>query len=424
MKAYEEGLVTEEQIDTAAGRLFATRIKLGMFDDDCEFDSIPYEVNDCAEHSKKNLEAARKSMVLLKNDGVLPIDKSKLKTIGVIGPNADNQIMLKGNYSGTSSEYITILEGIREAIGSDTRLLYSEGCHLFRDRIENLAAEDDRFSEVKEICELSDIVVICLGMDSMIEGEQGDTGNSDVGGDKLSLDLPGRQQKLLETVVAVGKPVILILGVGSALAINYAQEHCAAILNAWYPGGQGGRAAADILFGKCSPGGKLPVTFYKGIDDLPEFTDYSMKNRTYRYYTGEPLYPFGYGLTYSTVELRDLKAKNSGKVDDSLTVAVTLTNTGAYDVEEVVQCYIKNVESNLAPVNHSLCAFKRIEVKSGENKTVKLTISPASFEVVNEEGERVIDGKKFLIYVGISQPDSRSVELKGLKPLSFEYELE
>ena len=424
MKAYEEGLVTEEEITTSAKRLFATRIRLGMFDDDCEFDSISYEANDCEEHSIKSLEAARKSMVLLKNDGVLPIDKSKLKAIGVIGPNADSRVMLEGNYSGTSSEYVTILNGVREAIGSGTRLYYSEGCHLYKDRVETLALEDDRLSEVQAICELSDVVVLCLGMDSTIEGEQGDTGNSDASGDKLNLDLPGRQQKLLETVVSMGKPVILILGVGSALAINYAQEHCAAILNVWYPGGQGGRATADILFGKYSPGGKLPVTFYKSTDDLPEFTDYSMKNRTYRYFTGEALYPFGYGLTYSTVELSDLKADNSGSVGKELTIAITLKNTGTYDVEEVVQCYIKNIDSDLAPANHSLCAFKRIALKSGESKTVELSISPASFEVVNDKGERVIDGKKFLIYAGVSQPDSRSIELKGLKPLSFEHELE
>jgi len=260
-------------------------------------------------------------------------------------------------------------------------------------------------------------------MDSTIEGEQGDTGNSDASGDKLDLELPGRQQKLLETVVSMGKPVVLILGAGSALAINYAQEHCAAILNAWYPGGQGGRAAADILFGKCSPGGKLPVTFYKSTDDLPEFTDYSMKNRTYRYFTGEALYPFGYGLTYSTVKLSALKANEKGSAGKDLPIEVTIKNTGAYDVEEVVQCYVKNLESDLAPVNHSLRAFKRVALKSGESKTVGLTVSPESFEVVNEEGERVIDGNKFLIYVGVSQPDSRSIELKGLKPLSFEYEL-
>lgn len=423
LQAHEEGLVTEAQIATAAERLMSTRIKLGMFDSDCEYDAIPYEVNDCAAHKAKNLEAARKSMVLLKNNGILPLDKSKLKTIGVIGPNADSQMMLKANYFGAASQYITVLEGVREAVGEDTRLFYSEGCHLFRNRVEMLAQPDDRLSEAVAVCEASDVVVLCLGMDSEIEGEQGDAGNAEAAGDKVNLDLPGRQKELLETVVASGKPVILVLGVGSALAIGYAQEHCAAILNAWYPGSLGGRAVADLLFGKCSPGGKLPITFYRSTDDLPEFTDYSMTNRTYRYFTGEPLYPFGYGLTYSTVTVDGLKAASQGKAGEPLSVSVTLTNNGAFDVEEVVQCYIKNLDSALAPVNHSLCAFRRVALKAGEAREVALEISPAAFEVVNEVGERVLDGKRFRIFVGTSQPDDRSAALTGQAPLALEYSL-
>jgi len=423
MIAHQEGLVTEEEITRSAERLMATRIKLGMFDDGCEFDNITYDVVDCAAHNQKSREAAQKSMVLLKNNGVLPLDRTKLKTIGVIGPNADSQLMLKANYYGTSSEYITIIEGIREVKGRNLRLFYSEGCHLYKEKIGDWSLADDRLSEALEVCEQSDVVVLCLGMDSEIEGEQGDESNAFAAGDKVNLDLPGRQQKLLETVVSSGKPVILVLGVGSALAINYAQEHCAAILNAWYPGSQGGRAVADILFGNCSPGGKLPLTFYKSLDDLPEFTDYAMKNRTYRYFTGEPLYPFGYGLTYSKVELSGLKGKESGKAGEPVELSVSLKNTGNFDVEEVVQCYVKNLDSKLAPVNHSLYAFKRVALKAGESREVSLTVNPAAFEVVNEDGDRVIDGKRFKLFVGTSQPDGRSVELSGQKPLEMGYEL-
>ncbi|MDL2233248.1 glycoside hydrolase family 3 C-terminal domain-containing protein [Ruminococcaceae bacterium OttesenSCG-928-L11] len=417
LQAYEEGLVTEEQITTATERLMATRIKLGMFDGRTEYDDIPYEVNDCAEHRAKSLEAAHKSMVLLKNNGILPLDQSKLKTIAVIGPNADNELMLKGNYFGTASEYVTIVEGIREAVGDNVRLYFSDGCHMFRNRVEGLATADDRLAEVRAICDNSDVVVLCLGMDSEIEGEQGDASNAEAAGDKVNLDLPGRQQLLLETAVATGKPVILVLGVGSALAINFAQEHCAAILNAWYPGSLGGRAVADILFGKCAPGGKLPLTFYRSVDDLPAFTDYSMKNRTYRYFQGEPLYPFGYGLTYSKVTLDALRMAEQGDGTEPLTVTVTATNTGSFAVEEVVQCYIKNLESPLAVPNHNLCAFRRVALQPGESREVTLTIAPEAFLVVNEQGEWIKDGSRFRIWTGTCQPDTRSVELTGNAPL-------
>ncbi len=423
LAAYKEGLVTEEDITNSAVQLMKTRIKLGMFDGHIEYDDIPYEVNDCKEHRAVSLEAAHKSMVLLKNNGLLPLDRKKIKSVAVIGPNADNQLMLKGNYFGTASEYVTILEGIREAAADDVRLYYSEGCHMFKEKIGDWSDPDDRLSEVRAIAENSDVIVLCLGMDSEIEGEQGDASNAAAAGDKNSLDLPGRQQKLLETVVATGKPVVLVLGVGSALAINYAQEHCAAILNAWYPGSLGGRAVADILFGKVSPGGKLPVTFYKSIEELPDFTDYSMKNRTYRYLESEPLYPFGYGLTYSATVLSDLKAAVDGKKGQPLKISVTIANTGSYEVEEVIQCYIKDIKSPFAVRNHSLCAFKRVALPEGESREVTLEIQPAAFEVVNQQGERVAGSGRYCIYVGTSQPDARSVELTGQKPLEFMYNL-
>lgn len=421
--AYKEGLVTEEDITTAAERLMATRIRLGMFDDDCEYNQIPYEMNDCKEHNEVSLMASRKSMVLLKNNGLLPLDKSKLKSIAVIGPNADSQVMLKGNYSGTASKYITILEGIHEAVDENTRVYYSEGCHLYKDRIENLAEQDDRLSEAISVAERSDVVILCLGLDSTIEGEQGDAGNSAGAGDKADLNLPGKQQNLLEEVIATGKPVIVILGAGSALTLNGQEENCAAILNSWYPGSNGGKAVADLLFGKCSPSGKLPVTFYKSTDELPEFTDYSMKGRTYRYMKGESLYPFGYGLTYSTVELSDLSISDITENFDNIDVSIKISNTGDYDIEEVLQCYIKNLESEYAVANHSLVNFKRIALKKGESKTVEMQINKKSLEVVNNEGNRILDSKKFKLFVGISQPDSRSIQLTGITPLEANIEL-
>lgn len=421
--AYKEGLVTEEDITIAAERLMATRIRLGMFDEDCEFDNISYEVNDCEEHNKLSLEASRKSMVLLKNNGILPMDKSKLKSIAVIGPNADSQIMLKGNYSGTASSYTTILEGIHEAVNKETRVYYSEGSHLYKDRVENLAQPNDRIDEAVSVAERSDVVVLCLGLDSTIEGEQGDTGNSEAAGDKEGLNLPKSQQILLENVLNTNKPVIVVLGSGSALTLNGLEDKCAAILQAWYPGSHGGEAVADLIFGKYSPSGKLPLTFYKNTDDLPEFTDYSMKGRTYRYVESEVLYPFGYGLTYSKVELNNLQVEEINNDFESVNVSIDIKNVGDYDTDEVVQCYLKDLESKYAVLHHSLVGFKRVSLEKGESKTVSFKINKREFEVVNDNGERILDSKKFKLFVGVSQPDERSVELLGVAPLEKEINL-
>ena len=423
MLAYKEGLVTEEDITTAAERLMATRIRLGMFDDECEYNKIPYELNDCKKHNELSLEASRKSIVLLKNDGILPIDKSMLKTIAVVGPNADSQIMLKGNYSGTASKYTTILEGIQEVIGDDTRLYYSEGCHLYKDRVEELAQPNDRISESISMAERSDLIVLCLGLDSTIEGEQGDAGNSYGAGDKEDLSLPKAQQLLLKKVIETKKPVIVVLGSGSATTLGGLEDKCAAIIQAWYPGSHGGTAVADLIFGKYSPSGKLPVTFYRNLDNMLEFTDYSMKGRTYRYIEEEALYPFGYGLTYSQVELSNLIIGDIEKDFESVKVSIDVKNIGNYDVEEVIQCYLKDLQSKYAVLNYSLVGFKRISIKKNEKKTITLNIKRKSFEVVNDEGERIIDSNRFKLFVGVSQPDSRSLELTGIAPLEKEIDL-
>ncbi len=424
MRALDEGLITEEQIDIAAQRLFKTRFRLGMFDDDCGYNQIPYEVVDSPEHNAVSLEASRKSMVLLKNDSILPIDINSLNTIAVIGPNADSREMLKGNYFGTASQYTTILDGIREyADKARVRVLYSEGCHLFKDRVEPLAGKNDRIAEAVSVAKRADIAILCLGLDYTIEGEEGDTGNSQAGGDKPDLQLPGNQQQLLEAVVSTGTPTVLVLSAGSALAVNWADEHCAAILNTWYPGSHGGKAAADILFGSCSPSGKLPVTFYRSVEELPDFTDYSMKGRTYRYMTEESLYPFGYGLTYSEVELSGLDAPSQGPLGKDIEVSVQITNKGNYDIEEVLQCYVKDLDSPYAVTNHSLCAFRRVSLSSGETKTVKLVVSSKALEVVNDEGVRIPGSGNYTIYVGTGQPDTRTTQLYGRACLSFDYSI-
>ena len=437
LKAHEQGLVTEEEITQAAERLFTTRYLLGCFTE-TEYDKIPYEAVECREHLELAQKIAREGMVLLKNDGTLPLRKDRLKTIGVIGPNADSRSPLVGNYHGTSSRYITMLEGIQDAVGEDVRVLYSEGCHLFKDRVENLAWRQDRISEALTVAEHSDVVVLCLGLDETLEGEEGDAGNGYASGDKADLQLPEVQRELLEAVAGCGKPVVLCVLTGSAVDLNFADEHVNAILQVWYPGARGGKAAADILFGACSPSGKLPVTFYRDLDGFPAFEDYSMKGRTYRYLEKEPLYPFGYGLTYGRVEVREAALAKApvlsapekagqgiSKTDvpdqsgDSVVKAV-LENTGAYDTDEVLQAYIHAEDSAFAPLHPSLCAFARVSLKAGEKKEVSLTIPASAFTIVDEEGRRYVDGTHFSLYIGTSQPDERSAFLTGMRPVKIE----
>lgn len=432
IKAYQEGLVKEDTITEAAVRLFTTRYLLGLFDGS-EYDSISYEEVESDTHRQFAVEVAEKCMVLLKNDGILPLNKEELQTIGVIGPNANSRKALIGNYHGTSSRYKTILEGIQEEAGDSVRIFYSEGCHLFRDRVEHLAQPDDRISEAVIVAKRSDAVVLCLGLDESLEGEEGDTGNSYASGDKDDLNLPGPQRRLLEAVAEAGTPVILVLMTGSAMDLSFAKKHpnVKAILQAWYPGAEGGKAAASLLFGKKSPSGKLPVTFYDSLDELPAFEDYGMKGRTYRYITGKAQYPFGYGLTYTKVELSDARLTDEAQLaslagdtpeklyESHFQASVKIRNIGGYDTEEVVEAYVKDLKSPYAVKNHSLCGFKRISLKAGEEKEVTLTIPARAFLAVDEKGQYFLDSDAFTLYLGVSQPDEASVGLCGVKPLEI-----
>lgn len=421
LKAVKDGLVEEETITRAVKRLFTTRMKLGLFDpqEKVPFHAIDYCVVDCDKHKKLNEEAARKSAVLLKNtEGLLPLDKNAYKTIGVVGPNANNRKALVGNYEGTASEYITILEGIQRYVGEDTRVLYSAGCHLCRDRMQVLAQANDRMSEVRAVADASDIIIACLGLDASLEGEEGDQGNEFASGDKPNLNLPGLQQQVLEELVKSGKPVVLVLLSGSALAVPYADEHVPAILQGWYPGARGGKAIADILFGECSPEGKLPVTFYRTSEELPDFKDYSMKNRTYRYMKNEALYPFGYGLSYTKFELGGTEVSGDRiAADQSVTVRTTLKNTGNMEGAETVQVYIHACLEN-AP-NYQLKALKKVALKPGESREITLTLKDADFALYNEEGVKVLENCDYEVYVGTSQPDARSLVLTGSSPEKF-----
>ena len=414
LDALAQGLITEEQITEAAVRLFTTRFLLGLFDGS-EYDEIPYTAVECSEHLRLAHEAALEACVLLKNDGLLPLKAEG--TIGVIGPNANSRGALIGNYYGTASRYVTVLEGIQDRMAGRGRVLYSEGCHLFADRVEPLAQPDDRLAEAVAVAENSDTVILVLGYDERLEGEERDEGNHCGSGDKDDLLLPEPQRRLLDAVLAVGKPTVVVLTAGSAVDVSQAQERADAILLAWYPGAGGGGAVAELLFGDVSPSGKLPVTFYKNeaLEELPDFTDYRMAGRTYRYYTGTPLYPFGYGLSYADMELSDLSATRER-------AKLTVHNRSAFAAQEVVQLYIRDEGSADAPTNPVLCGFLRLRLEAGETRLVSVPIDPRAFTVVNAAGERVPGSGRWTLYAGFGQPDARTAELTGRACLSTEIE--
>lgn len=421
--AVEADLIPEENIDRAVKRLLKTRFKLGMFDprDRVPFNNIPYGVNDCEEHRKLTWEIARESIVLLKNEGsFLPLNKKKLKSIAVIGPNADNKKVLLGNYYGEPSKYVTPLEGLRKAVGENIELYFAEGCDLTTqfDSVGKLPTR--RFTEALSVAERSDLIIMFLGISPELEGEEGEVANSDGGGDRVSLALPGMQEDLMKAIVNTGKPVVLVLLNGSPLTVNWAQENVSAILEAWYPGEEGGTAIADVLFGDYNPGGKLPVTFVKSIDQLPDFKDYSMRNRTYRYIKEEPLYPFGYGLSYTSFNFTNIELStdilSTSNIDD-ISVTVEVENTGELEGDEVVQLYIEDLEASCLVPNWQLKGFKRIKLKPREKQQVSFTIKSRYLALIDEEGKCKLEPGRFKIYLGGQQPDRRSEILTGKKVL-------
>lgn len=398
MAALEQGLIEEADIDRAVEKAMEIRLRLGMLEE-TEYDNIPFDVIDCPEHNALSLEAAEKSMVLLKNRAFLPLDKHRIKSIAVIGPNADSRAALYGNYQGTASRYVTFLEGIEDAFGG--RVYYAEGCHLFKDRVEGLALPADRISEAVAAAKNADVSVLCLGLDASLEGEEGDAGNAYASGDKTDLRLPEPQRLLLKSVLDVGKPVVVVLAAGSSL--NIEDDRPAALIQAWYPGSKGGKALAEILFGDVSPSGKLPVTFYESAEALPDFCDYSMAQRTYKNVKGNVLYPFGFGLTYSSMYVKSARYEGGE-------VVCTAENIGDTDTGEVLEVYSRSM-SAFAPKNPALCGFARIFLKAGESAEFHVKLSEDAFTDVDDNGVRGVHSEEYLLYVGFSQPDEKSEAL-------------
>ena len=398
--AVEKGLLTEDTIDKSIKRLFIARFKLGMFDppEIVKYTQIPYEVNDCELHRALALKAARKTIVLLKNEkNLLPLNKN-IKSIAIIGPNADDLDVLLGNYNGTPSKYTTLLQGIKTKVSPKTEVYYAKGCPLKEKSTEG-------FNEAKEIAKKSEVVIMVLGISRRIEGEEGQSVESDLRGDRIDINLPAIQEELLKTIHATGKPIALILTSGSALAVNFAKEKVPAIVQAWYPGEEGGAAVADVIFGDYNPAGRLPVTFYKSIDQLPDVRDYDMKGRTYRFMKEEPLYSFGYGLSYTKFKYSNLKVSpRKVKTDENLSISVEVENIGNYSGDEVVQLYLSNVSNPSKFPVRELQGFERINLQKGAKKTVSFTIKPSQFSRVDENGRRLVEPGNFSISIGGCQP--------------------
>lgn len=414
MKAYYQGMVTEEEIHTSAVRALTTRILLGM-NQETPWDQLDFQDVDTPDAASLNYRAAAEGMVLLKNDGILPLDQKKIHSIGVIGPNADSSVVLQGNYHGTASHFVTVMEGMRKAF-PDTRLYYASGSDVVNPRTERLAREYDRVSESCVVARASDVVVLCVGLDERYEGEAHHISTGEcIGGDKEDLHFPETQRKLIDAVLDCGTPVVLCCMAGSCMDLSPYADRAAAVIQTWYPGAEGGQVLADILAGKTAPSGKLPVTFY-GVDyEIPDFTDYSLKNRTYRYVEQGVLYPFGYGLTYGRAEVISAAYDSESKK-----VSYEIVNHSDRAVEETVQVYKKNRTSKWEVRNTVLCGFAKVCLAPGETRQGEIQLDEYAFTVVNDQGKRVQDGSDYLLYVGTHGPDKRSEELTGTKAIALD----
>ena len=545
--AVKRGLISEAEIDKSVRRLFEARFRLGMFDPDemVPYARIPFSVNDSPAHRELALKVARESMVLLKNEkDILPLKKD-LKTIAVIGPNADALEVLLGNYNGIPSKAVTPLAGIKNKVSPETKVLYALGTTItsetvitvpssaltppeakggqaglkgeyfankdlsgepvltrideqvnfnwftasptpqlgednfsvrwtgkivppvsgeyrlgamtddgvrvyldgqlfiddwrdrgaktvtkpvnleagrsynirieYYDRWASAAAKlvwappqlaktlfDEAVNQAKE----ADVVVMALGLSPTLEGEEMEVKEEGFrGGDRTNLGLPKAQEELLKAVHATGKPIVLVLMSGSGLAVNWANDNVAAILEAWYPGEEGGTAIADVLFGDYNPGGRLPVTFYKSVDQLPPFEDYNMQGRTYRFFKGEPLYPFGYGLSYTKFKYSNLKLNSQRmRPNENLQISVDVQNAGDRAGDEVVQLYVTDVAATVPVPSRSLQGIDRIYLKPGEKRRVSFALTPRQLTLIDDNGKRILEPGEFRIAVGGKQP--------------------
>ncbi|MGH7523425.1 MAG: glycoside hydrolase family 3 C-terminal domain-containing protein [Gemmatimonadales bacterium] len=411
--AAHQGLISEAQIDMSVSRLFMARMRLGMFDSASrvKLAAIPYSVLDDAAHRDLARQVARESIVLLRNDGdVLPLRKD-LHSLAVIGPNADAPVVLLGNYNGSPSDTITPLRGIRAAVAKRTHVLYARGANI----ADGVAGNDTTAAATLEAeavatARKADAVVLVLGLTNQLEGEEMRVQVAGFrGGDRTTLDLPASQERLLESIAALGKPTVLVLLNGSALAVNWANAHIPGIVEAWYPGQAGGAAIADVLFGDYNPAGRLPVTFYRSVDDLPAFDNYNMAGRTYRFFDGPPLYPFGFGLSYTSFRYDSLRTSaDSVLTNGTVDVQVNVTNTGHRAGDEVLQLYVQHLGSAVPRPRQDLRDDQRVSLKPGETRTVSFALPARTLAYWNAATHGwTVEREPIRLEVGASSVDIR-----------------
>jgi beta-glucosidase len=417
-KAVSQGLIGVKEIDLSVYRLMLARMKLGMFDPSelVPYAQIPFEVNNSKAHDDLALKMAQKSMTLLKNDGILPLNKKTINKIAVIGPNADNIDALRGNYYGSASNPVTVINGIKEKAGKEIEVVYHKGVSLVTSQNKDSLVLS---KEVLKDIETADIAIFVGGLDATWEGEESNKMRSRngvdgfLGGDRTKIELPEVQLNALKAINKTGTPVVFVLLAGSAISFNGLEQELEGILAAWYPGQRGGDAVADVLFGNYNPAGRLPVTFYSSTKELAHFEDYNMragKGFTYRYYKGEALYPFGHGISYTKFKYTDLIIdRTTFSKSDEILVSVNVKNSGELEGEEVVQLYIKDVESTTWMPLKQLREFKRISLKKGEEKTVefKLKIIEDLRHYDATKQSYVVELGKFEIQIGSSSKDIR-----------------
>lgn len=399
--AYDQGLLSEADIDTAVKRLFTARFCLGMFDppEVVPYAQIPYSVVDSTEHRALALEIAQQSLVLLKNeDDFLPLDVNEIGSVAVIGPNAAETLVMSGNYFGTPAAPVSVLDGVRTAVGPDTAVHYAQGCQL-------IEPSQAGFAEAVTAAQNSQVAIMVMGLSQQMEGEEGQAEGNPPGvfslGDRQELGLPRVQEQLLQAVYETGTPIILILFNGSAVAVNWADAHVPAILEAWYPGQAGGTAVANAIFGRFNPGGRLPVTFYRSAADLPPFEDYKMADCTYRYFTGEPLYAFGFGLSYTRFTYHDLQVTpQMVQAGEPVFVQLEVENSGDRLGDEVVQLYLKDIQASLSVPRLQLQGFSRLRLQPGERQLVQFTLTPEQMAFYDEYGQWVQEPGEFRLWVG------------------------
>ena len=418
-EAIQRGLITEADVDRALERTLGTRFKLGMFDppEEVPFASISPDVVACAEHRQLAYRTATEAVVLLKNkNNILPIKPSTRK-IFVTGPTATSLEVLLGNYYGFNDQMITLLEGITGRIPEGMGMEYTSGAMLKHPR-------EIKSTWAPGMGQSADFAIVCAGFSSFLEGEEGESLLSPMNGDRESISLPESQVNYIKELAIHGVKIVLILTGGSPIALGELEDMVDAILFVWYPGMEGGRAVADVLFGDVSPAGKLPVTFPRSLDQLPAFEDYSMQGRTYRYMTEEPLYPFGFGLSYSCFEYSELHLDQTGVAPgDSLEVSVTVHNKGNYDAAEVIQFYLSDLQASTFVPLHHLIGFERVYFKAGESRSVKFAITPEMMSFYNEDGKLTLEPGEFRLEVGGCSPGRRGQHLGAHKPVTATFEV-